>query len=131
MHKEYCMVCGNMKSSFQIIARIENSGCCYSCAYEADHPGKFEAYCSSGDHKDYEALGKCLILNASSLSGSEDDSMSREGMGYCVRFGNFLLIEDPFGFINFEEYDSVEKAIKAFSELYDAGMGADELDAWI
>jgi hypothetical protein len=76
-------------------------------------------------------MGEALILYQWSLDSGEDDYMTSTAWGYCGRFGDFLLTEDMSGFIEYQQYDSEDEAIKWYDRLYSDGWGANEFDAYI
>ena len=96
---------------------------CNDCVDSHDGPGKFQGY-----HD--EDLVTALLLYYHSLD-SPDESMSQDGWGYCARIGQYLIIEDDRGFVEFSDEGSEEKARKKYDQLYADGWGMDEEDAYI
>jgi len=132
----YECIVGHHSTTEEKAATIEDAHCCLPCAVANNHPGKFQQYsCSDADafvEHCAESMGKALILYEWSMdSGSEDDRMGPEGWGNITRFGNYFLNESETGFVDFDEYESVEKARKVWDELYTDGWGQDQYDIFL
>jgi len=132
----YECIVGKHKTVSTKAATIGESSCCMPCAVANNHPGKFQQY-SSSDPESFEqhyaeSMGKALILYEWSMdSGAEDESMGPDGWGRITRFDNYLLNESESGFVDFDEYDTEEKAAKVFQELYIDGWGQSEYDIFL
>jgi hypothetical protein len=99
---------------------------CWDCVEDHNGNGKFEAY---RHHLDLKPLATALVLNYSTLHGS-DDFMFDDGWGSCARLGKYLLL-DSSGFVTYEEYRNEEAAENEFNQLYNMGWGASPDDAYI
>lgn len=131
----YECIVGHHETDAEKAAEIAGESCCMPCAVANNHPGKFQQY-SSSDEEAFlehcaEGMGKALILYEWAMNGSEDESMGPEGWGRTTRFDNYLLNESEHGFVDFDEYKTVEEAQKEYEKLYKDGWGQDENDIYL
>jgi hypothetical protein len=134
--KEYECIVGRHKTTEVKAATIGESSCCMPCAVANNHPGKFQQYSCSDEHDfinyQSESMGKALILYGWSMDDSYvDDRMGPDGWGSITRLHNYLLNESDSGFVDFDEYESVEKAQKVWDDLYSDGWGQSEYDIFL
>lgn len=135
MSLAYECIVGHHTTTAVKAATIAEASCCLPCAVANNHPGKFQKYSSMDDEAfiNYcaEDMGKALILYAWRMDGCEDEWMSPEGWGSISRFDNYLLNEDSQGFVDFDEYNTEEEAVKEYEKLYMDGWGQSDDDIYV
>lgn len=110
---------------------------CEPFVLEEAEPDKRLWLCDSclAEAEDSEKYGRdplTFLLSQVDLEDGADDSMGSVAYDeYVARIGDYLLVKDSQGYVSHDGPYSPERMDRRWSELYDAGLAADQDDAYI
>jgi len=94
--------------------------------------GCSNAYAGPGRGEGVACEDRPLAAVLEYLAGiSMEDHYLADESGYAGKFDRYILIVDDRGFVDVRTFPDSDAALREMNRYEDAGMGADEHDAWI